>query len=355
MKLDTKIINDIREVNAGQWNNVVKQSDAGSVFHRYEWLQAIQEGVGLKPKHIIVEKNGNPVGICSNFITQANAPDILIKHLNNFLPKKLISVDPGFGGPIAVGKKGPILDQVIKSISSINATGVISHEMRMLDTNVLGYSRYLQDRGYRSSLMHCRFVINLNNSWAKIKRDMAKERRKNIRRVEESEVAVKSEELSDHNLAKFYDKYKDTMKRVNATAYPISFFKLVRDYMDERVKIFTAILDGESIGSLFYALDKERSSLHYFFAGIEQQYLKHYPYEAVHAHAIQWGIRENYDTYDFGESSANLDDGAFNYKRKFGAEMIPILSWEKGISPVSWNAYRLSRNLYRRRTGVLLD
>ena len=66
--LKVEVHDSILDINKNQWNNLVEQSKLGSFFHRYEWLKAIEDGMGLEPRHIVVTKDESLVGIFPNFI-----------------------------------------------------------------------------------------------------------------------------------------------------------------------------------------------------------------------------------------------------------------------------------------------
>ena len=66
--LKVEIIDTISNINKNKWNNLVEQSKLGSFFHRYEWLKAIEDEMGLEPRHIVVTKDEYPIGVFPNFI-----------------------------------------------------------------------------------------------------------------------------------------------------------------------------------------------------------------------------------------------------------------------------------------------
>ena len=82
--LKVEIIDAISNINKNKWNNLVEQSKLGSFFHRYEWLKAIEDELGLEPRHILVTKDENFVGVFSNFIQKIPKAPI----------RKLFSVEP---------------------------------------------------------------------------------------------------------------------------------------------------------------------------------------------------------------------------------------------------------------------
>lgn len=140
----------IRTVNRNQWNDLVEQSDLGSVFHRYEWLLAIESGVEHIPTHVVVRKNGNPVGIFPNFVTDFDVPSyervlslLPAEHIP-YLPstsidtlspdvmplKQLTSISPGFGGPVIVSDEMECLDLMFQQIPKTCGHSVISHKIK---------------------------------------------------------------------------------------------------------------------------------------------------------------------------------------------------------------------------------
>jgi predicted N-acyltransferase len=350
---DLHVHTGIEDLNERQWNAVVTQTDHGSLFQRTEWLRAVENGIGLDPHHIVVERNGNPTGILPNFTTPIDAPVETPDALSRFEPRQLISTRPGFGGPLIISQKRATLDLIFEYLGEDCRGDFLSHNMRVLDTKYLQYAQYLERIGYRSSSMTCRIVVNLYRGWDDIQSNMEKSKRYDLKKSRELDRKVVDEDINKSNIDKFYNKYKKTMGRVDGVLYSKRFFDIIASCMSNKIKIFTAIVDEEPVGTLLCLLDENQASVHAFFSGVDEDHFDKYPNEILHEHAIKWALERDYMTYDFGESGANFANGSYKFKRRFGGEVLPVLSWERGHSPVQWNLFKLGRYFYRRYSDTL--
>jgi predicted N-acyltransferase len=337
-----------KDVDQNQWNNLVSQSETGSVFQRAEWLQAVEEGLSANPIHLVVQRDGNIIGVFPNFEVDIELPDRLSK-LSWFSPTKAVSTSPGFGGPITSSSDDSILNTLFEAIETATADRTMYHQLNFLDQTYLGYATFLRNRGYIPSVKSCRFVIDLNQDFDKITSQMSSGRRRNLRKAEEQDYRIVDEDISPSIIDEFYRKYSRVMRRVEADPLPLQFVEKLAEHLTDRVKIFTLEVDGTEAGRHLNILDEEQDTVHYFFSSVESADFEYYPSELLHTHAIKWGIDNGFKQYDFGETSANNSDGLFNYKKQYGGEPIPTLSWETGLSTTRWHLFRLGRWLYRNR------
>lgn len=340
----------IDEVNENQWNNVVEQSDRGSVFHRSGWLRAVEEGLGYEPRHLVLEKKGNPLGLIPNFVTGIDLPIPFANRLDGFGTKRVISVEPGFGGPVIQGDERANFDLLFNHVNRLlSDRDTVYHRVKTVDSDFMRYATQFAEHGYQPETTSCRFVIDLERGWDAIESNMDSSKRSNLEDARDSAGRVRHliPELTDLN--EFYETYEQAMTRVNGLVYPFSFFEALHEHFQDRLKLFTVDVDGEFAGGFLYLLDEERSSMHCFFHGLDSDYYRYHPSEQLDEYAMKWGIERGYDEYDLGSTRADFDDGAFRYKNELGAEIRPILSWEKGCSTFRWPVYRLGRQFVRSR------
>ena len=336
--LKAEVHDHINSINKNQWDNLVEQSQLGSFFHRYEWIKSIEDGIGLEAKHLIILKDNNLAGIFPNFKTR------IIKAPFN----QLISITPGFGGPIITGNEKEVLDLMLKTVSKMCRGNIILHCITTLSPGYQRYNLFLLKNGYQPNLDYCRFIIDLNNNWEEIKSNMKSGRRRILNKALKQNFEVYDERLNDSNIKDFYEKYKKVMDRLGEDAYPFEFFVCLKKRIEDRIKIFTAKVDGKQAGKLLYILDKEQSSLHYFFSAVEESNFKYHASELIHQYAIKWGIQNNYEKYDFGGTGSSFNDGLFKFKEEFGGQLVPTLTWEKSHSLIRWNLFKIGRYFYRR-------
>lgn len=345
VSLTCEVVGSIDDVNENQWNNVVSQSPGATVFHRAGWLRAVEEGLDSEPRHVVVRKKGNPIAVCPNFVSAVGTPFDLPVDLSDVGLAQWSSVTPGFGGPLVSGNRERSLDAVLDAVEAVSGRDAVVHRMRVLDPQHVQHAHQLHGRGYDPSLLYCRLWLELDD-YDRIREDMDKERRKELREAEENDPEVIEEDVTREAMRDFYAEYLKTIERTDGTRYPLAFFEALADHFADRVEIFTAHVDGRPAGKHLYLRDEEQDSLHYFFAGVDERHFEYSSPTVVHDYALRWAIDEGYATYDFGASRADHRDGVFEYKRKFGARTEPVYEWERGLAPLRWRSYRLARKRY---------
>ncbi|WP_049922717.1 GNAT family N-acetyltransferase [Halopiger djelfimassiliensis] len=334
--LEVKALDTIRAVDSDRWNGVVERSDLGTVFHRYEWLDAIETGLGYPARHLLVEKDTNPIGVFPNFVAD--------------LPKtpfsRLTSVYPGFGGPLLTTDVADSLSLVIDAVPDLCSGRTIVHEIRACNTDFLRYNDSLYETGYRSDRMGGRFLLRLPKGYDTLLSEMDGSKRRAIRRGRETDHRIVEADVTRESLERFHTTYERHMQRTGGDALPFAFFEQLLE-MRSRVLLVTLRIDGEYAGGYLDLLNDEQSTVHGFFAGVPEEYFEYYASELLYDYLIQWAIENGYETYDFGGSGADFEDGSFRFKEGFGGTLVPNLYWERGLSP-AWKLVETGRSLYWR-------
>lgn len=341
------ILETIDEVHPNQWNTLVEQAELGTVFHRHEWLQAIETGFESEPQHVVVEKDGNPLAIFPNFYASIDTP-VAEKVVDRAPVRELNSVTPGFGGPITGGNETECLELMFEKIQELFDLGTVYHWIR---TNKLGYIRYgqmLTDLGYIPITTDCHFRHDITRPWEDIWNEMESDYRRRLRNMDSHDVEYRDEPINSETIEQFYEGHTRNLERIGAEPYPLSLYQSLVELMADRLKIFTVIVDDEIRGQYLYLLDEERSTLHHYLVAIDDESnLQYNPSQLLHAHAIQWGQKQGYEYYDFGSTRANHTDGVFRHKEGYGGQLVSSLHWRKGVSPVGWPAFVVAQKLIR--------
>jgi predicted N-acyltransferase len=339
----------IETVNENQWNNLVEQSELGSVFHRYGWLATLERTLDLDPKHVVVSKGNNPVAIFPNFLRPLNLP-VDSTTIDRLPLTELVSIDPGYGGPAILTDERDCLELLFEEVETIGGPGLVYHAVVANDLDYIRYGKFFEKNGYRQTSMGCRFEHRLARGWDTIRDEMHKERRRALRDADDLGIETRVRDLSD-GLDKLYRSYEANMARIDGGTFPKSFFVGVRDSLPDRLLAITASVDERDVGSYVYILNDERATVHHLFSAIpDADDFQYHPSEALHANAIKWSIDNGYDTYDFGGTGAAFDDSVFRHKQKFGGKAVPVLRWQKGRSPIAWQAFKLGRRVYQKST-----
>lgn len=321
--LEVEVCHTLTTNMRSRWNSLVEQSKLGSFFHRYEWLKSIEDGIGLEARHILVLRDGSLVGILPNFL-------LGVRHTPF---KRLLSVSPGFGGPlISAGNEAEVLDLMLHAVSGICGGKIINHSITALDLGYVRYSSQLIKNGYVLKPASCRFTLDLRQSCESILNNMDSSKRKHLRNAMKQDIHVIDEAANEDNLREFYGCYRQVVRRHDSTGYPFSFFSKLKDNAPDRVRILSLDIGGRNAGSVLRLLDREQSSIHAYCSGVAPDYFKYYPAELLAWYAINWGVKNGYRTYDFGATTADFDDGIFRFKEEFGGNAVPTLSWERVFS-----------------------
>ena len=334
MSLEVTRLDSIESANRNQWNNVVEQSSLGCVYHRYGWLRAVEAGTRLEPKHLVVSKSNNPIAVFPNFVTE-------------FGPvRRLTSIEPGYGGPVVMTDEETALELLFDSVSDLCNGRTLFNALRTYDQRFVRYHRLLTERGYSSTILSCRFTLDLTLGWEPLFEGMHSERRRGIRRGHESEFEIVDEEITNEMLSTFYDDYVTVMNRVGMETLPRSFFHELRQFRD-RLKLFALEVDGERHGMYIYLLDDEQETLQHLFTAVTRDDFEYHAPELLHEHAIKWGIDEGYETYELRGALPDFRNGVYRFKEYFGAEVHPILVWERGFPGPTLSVLNAGRSLYR--------
>jgi len=329
-------VGTISEKDKNNWNNAVEQSQEGGFFHRYEWLKLIEKGLGLEPYHIIVKKGGAIIGGFPNFVEKLRKAPF----------KRLASI--GIGGFFIVSEKEEFLQLLIAKAEE--KRGVMSHRIQTDGYKYIKYSQWLTNSyGYKLSLDTCKFIIDIDRPFKSIETNMSKYKRRDIRKIDESPLKIEEPEITKENLELFYSLYKETMERVQGIPMPISFFTLLSNEDNkEIVKLFLAKYKDNVVAAFLHLLDNSNSVIYEFFAGTKEEFFEHKPNDLLRKHSILWAQDNGFHTYDMGGTVANFTNGIFEFKRRWGGQVFPYLTWEKPLSKWRWCSYRVGLKIYKR-------
>lgn len=332
--VELEVVDTIDDVNRDEWNDVVERATERTVFHRTEWLGAVESGLGYRVRHALLQKDSNLIGVFPNVVLPYEKTPF----------RRLVSLQPGFGGPVLTTDRCEALALLAARMPEQTAHQTLTHQIRAAQTSYLGYNNILKTHGYRPTRDGCRFQLGLENGYDDVWNRMRSGRRRRIRRGRENEYELIEEELTDSNLQQFHETYAQVMNRVGGETLPLTFLEQFRQ-LNSRVLLLTLRVDGEYAGGSIELLDENNNTIHGFLSAVPEGAFEYNASELLYDGVIQWGIEHSYETYDLGYTPSDATDGLFKFKRSFGGEMVPNLSWERGCSPV-WPLVRAGRSLY---------
>lgn len=341
---DVSVLNSIHEFDENQWNNLVAQTERGTLFQRYEWLAAVEEGLGVDAHHVVVSKAGNPVAVVPNFVstlaTPVGAVDLLASALGISVMKSGWTMH---GGPVIASDERENLDRLFDALDATTDFRFVYRRISTYDLGQIRYGEYLRSRGYEPRLDNATFVIDLSEDWDDILSNMDSSRRRTVRRAHEQEYSVEMDPLGA-DLYTTYEMYAKNTERVGGSVLDLPMFEILQNDLADRVRVFTARVDGETVGRYVYLLDTENSTLHHWLSAIpDRECHDAHPSELMHTRAIKWGIDQGFDDYCFGPAGSHFDNSVFRFKTQYGARAVPVLRWEKGGNPLVWPLFKRVR------------
>lgn len=327
-------INTITSISKNEWNWLVEHASQGSPFHRYEWLRAIETTLEQPAEHVIVRKDSNIVGGLPNFIVD----------MEKIPFQKLVSIQPGFGGPLITTDKKQCYRLIFDKLSSITSGRTIVHEIRSHDLGYIGYNSFLKHLGYSPTLNSCRFVVPLANGYESVWNRMSRNRQRKIEQGRSFEHEFVEEELTPSNISQFHTTYSHVMNRVGGDTFPESLLNNICE-MDEHILLYSILIEGEHAGGAFVLLDHDKRDMHGWLLAVSADFFEYKASELLYDGLFRWGIENDYLTYDMGSTGPDFDNGLYKFKSDLGGEVVPNLTWERGISPV-WPFMRTARSVY---------
>lgn len=338
MDTETDVVESVDSIDRNQWNNLVRNSPYGSVFHEYEWLESIEKGGLGRPRHLRIRKDGNPVAVFPN----------LVKSIGGSPVKIAKSIDPGLGGLVISRREEALVRRVLEDIDRIGDPFTIHHLVQAAAVDQGGFGEIFESYGYRPRSDSCRFVLALDGDWQGIKANFHKDKRYDIRKAVEQDYDVSQSSLKGNVLDRFYREYVAAMERVNGSTVPKGFLAGLHQHLPERTHVFTAEVEGEPVGDHLYVVDDQRGLVHHLYSAVPEENFEFYPSELIHKTAIEWAIDENYSMYDFGGTRFDFRDGIFKYKEQFGGRIVPTIAWKKNWSWVGTKGLNIASTIYNR-------
>ena len=328
-------IGALTEEDRGTWNSCVSQCEHGSFFHRYEWLKAIETGLSLEPRHVVVRKGPTIVGGLPQFIAPVRGAPLY----------ELRSTPMGYGGPILVGDRPKVLALVLSNARrSASGRRLLFHRITTAQLGYAQYGAYLEDQGYMPDLRACRFVLDLRNPLEEVRRSFSSTRRQEVRRAErEDRFFIQDCELRD-GLKVFYPLYAETMARVGGRQRPRAFFDVLATLVGgDEVRVFTCESDDETITAFMQMVDRDRKAIHHFFSGTSEAVRGTVANQALHLHTIRWGKDQGIQFYDLGQTKADPTDRLHIWKKQWGGQVEPCMAWRRPLSRSLAYAYEGAR------------
>jgi hypothetical protein len=117
---EVTVVDSVHAVGRRDWNGVVERTPRASVFHRFEWLDAVESGLPYAPRHLVVSKDGNVIGLFPNVVRSVPSTPF----------RRLTSTYPGCGGPLLPTDTKRALELAVNAAVALCSGQTAIHEIR---------------------------------------------------------------------------------------------------------------------------------------------------------------------------------------------------------------------------------
>ncbi|MEM8771646.1 MAG: FemAB family XrtA/PEP-CTERM system-associated protein [Pseudomonadota bacterium] len=288
--------------DAGEWDRFVFNHPDGTMFHRFGWMQAVQETYGYRPLPLLTCDGNEIIGV---------AP--LIDAKTPLLGRSLIST--GFtvgGGPLA-------LDEI--------ALHAVAEEAEKLALDA--GAKYVEFRSAASpgagwiekKDVYASFQITLPSTPETALTSIPRKRRAEIRK------ALSSAEKGDlhichrQNFDLFYDLYSISLRNHGTPVFPRAFLTALMNHFGDDVDISVAEYRGRPVAALLSFFYKDVAYPYYIGALPVARDMRaaEFLYWSLMVKSIERGCK----SFDFGRS--RIGTGPYHFKKLWGVEPAPLI------------------------------
>jgi len=290
--MESEILKDENE-----WNNYIKLKINATVYHTLEWKKVMEE-FGHKPYYILCKEKGEVKGV------------IPIFYVGGIFGKRLVSVSLRDRG-------GPLFDNENVLTSLMNKVIELCKSLRCdyIEIKSISNIPLIKSKGFIEKKELIGTKIPLTNNIDEIWKSMDKSSvRSSIKKAVKIGIKCRwSKELKDLN--EFYNLFVKTRKKLGVPPYSYSFFKSMMEKMKDIFKLIVAEYEGKIISAaIIFAYNK---TLIDAYAASNEKFLNLRPNNGIVWETIKLGVRERFETFDFGADYPSCK-GLIAFKSRWG-------------------------------------
>ena len=281
------------------WNRYVAGNPDGTIFHRIEWKNIIEETFGFKSTYLIADENGEIVGVLPLFYIKSP-----------FAGKCLISVPFAvYGGILAKDDivELALLDSCAELAESLNVDYV---EFRHLNDRP-------KDGLTKGNPLYVTFIKTLPKNCEEIYDGLPREARRIVRKAKTYGLETR---INNSGLDDFYELYAISVRKFGTPVFPKSLFQNCLIAFKEEADLLMVYKDDNPVAGVLSFYHKD-TAMPYYAGSLPEAWDLHpnnLMYLSLMEHAHQRGCAR----FDFGRSK--VDSGPGKFKEHMGFEPIPL-------------------------------
>lgn len=331
-----RIIDNIRDIDAKQWNHLLQSSRAKSFFQTKDCFDLYSANKSfMKPFFIGVEDGGLLKGVIVGYI-QADGG-----MMKRFLSRRAIIN----GGPLLADD---ISDEALMMLLNYCKKSLRGKAIYVEFRNFEDYSRYkdLFQRCDYEYVPHLNFHIDTTSEEV-VNQNLGKSRKRDIRTsFRDGAEVVDTPTLND--IRDFYSILDDLYKnKVKTPLYPLSFFEHL--FQQNYSKFLLVRLNGKIIGGTVCVLLPGYAVYEWFACGEDGVYKNIYPSTVATYAAIQYAANNGYHHFDMmGAGKPDEGYGVRDFKAKFGGQLVEHGRFLAVINPMLYEIGKMGVKLLKK-------
>lgn len=324
-----------------EWDEVVRSSPDGWLFHLYDWISLVQDVWKLKSFSFLIKSDeGAILGIFPLFLEQGN-------RWKMFRPKVLISGKGGAGPAIINGisqdQKKEILRELFNYIDSL--ADEIGADKLIIELPVCSRT-YLRGAktdanplvpfGFKETSTSA-YILDLSQDLEVLWKRSRHALRKNVRKAQRFGIKITfAGRFAD--IEEYYSLHMATYKRTGAHPHPFEYFKLIweRFVLKGMARIFFAEYRGKKIAALNVITFKNICS--YWTTCSDPNFRSLGAGNLIRWEVTKWAKQSGNSRINIGEVHLNSDNekllGIYRFKKNIGADLYPFYKGLKVYRPM---------------------
>lgn len=284
----------------GRWDGYVGAHPQGTFFHLSGWAEATRRAYGYDPHYLTAKREGNLAGVLA--LTEARTP---------LLGAALVSTAFSIGG-------GPLADDDEAMIALLEEAATIGREKRV---NYIECRSGFTASGWREKTgLHANFEIDLIADEQQALAAIPRKRRAEIRKAMEAARRGDLFIRHDGDPALFYGLYAQSLHRLGTPVFPKRFLDVLLEEFSDETEISVVEYRGKPAAALVSFYFKDAVLPYYVGASDEARASR--AFDWLYWSVMRRAARKGFMRFDFGRSK--IDNGAYHYKKLWGAEPRPV-------------------------------
>lgn len=301
--------------NAEKWNDFVENASHPSLYHMWEWGEALLSTYGYKRYYFSALQEETVTGIL---------PLIHVK--SRLFGNRLISLPfCEYGGPLAAPElsapeKMQVTAALLDAANKLAKTLHLSY-IEMRNPAIEDAEEFVESQGYAVLPRYVTFRVDLTKNPDELWANLDKSTRKSVRKAMKNQVTVREVE-GEAQLRAFYTLYLRDMKRHGSPPHKYLFFKKLSELFQAsgKMRILLAEYEGRFIGGRIVFCNGK--TIFCWSSVSDAKYRNLNPSNLLLWETIEWGLKNGYHSLEMGRTRKGTT--IYDFKKSWGGNEINL-------------------------------